>query len=357
MNVGLLSMHRVANYGSFWQAYCLKDMIHSNTDGLVEFVDIRPGEQSTITEYKKSFSLSKIRRIPYYMFQKNKSKIFTKFQMDVLGCPESSNYSSDYDAVIIGSDEVFNFVQKSPWGFTPQLYGDIDNPNVSSYAACFGYTTMDDIIQSGHKEAIINGFKNMKNISVRDKNSSDIVEALTGVKPIVHLDPVIVGTLPDFPREVKEKDYILIYSYDFRFSDPSIISQVKAFAKERKLGIISVGFYQDWVDKNVLPDPFELLNYFYQAKYVITDTFHGSIFSMRMHKQFVSVLRDTNMQKLGDLLERTGMSNRKMTVEDNLEVVLDNCIDYEQFEIMRNKERMRTDQYLKECIISSESGS
>ena len=101
---------------------------------------------------------------------------------------------------MIGSDEVFNFVQESPWGFSTQLYGDIDNQNVNSYAACFGNTTLEAVHKTNREERIAKGLNNLRNISVRDENSARIVNALTGVTPEIHLDPVVVGDLPkDLP--------------------------------------------------------------------------------------------------------------------------------------------------------------
>lgn len=343
-------MHRVANYGSFWQAYCLKDIICNLDKCEVEFIDIIPGEVESRTNYKKTFKFSKISRIPYYLFQRNKKRIFQEYQSSVLRCPRKLNYRNDYDAIIIGSDEVFNFVQKSPWGFSSQLYGDISNNNVSSYAACFGYTTMEDIVNTHRNGKISKALSNLNNISVRDKNSADIVEKLIGQCPETHLDPVLIGDLPSPLPDIRANRYILVYSYDFRLSDFDVVKQIRELAKKRKLKIYSVGFYQNWVDKNILPNPENLLSYFKNAEYVVTDTFHGTIFSTRMHKKFVTVVRDTNRQKLGDLLLRIGMEQRKYSVGDSLTSIIDNEIDYESFETLRIEERNRTELYLRKCL-------
>lgn len=348
--VGLLSMQRVNNYGSFWQAYCLKGLIEEHTQSAVEFIDIIPGDIQSRTSYKKKFSLKKLGRIPYYCFQHNKNAMFKKYQNLFLNCSLEPNYQSNYDSIIIGSDEVFNCKQESPWGFSTQLYGDIDNSNVNTYAACFGYTTIDYLVENNRTQAIINGFSNIKNMSVRDENSVQIVDSLIGKKPPIHLDPVLVGTLPQDYPSIKPENYILIYSYDFRMSDSDVIRQVKEFAHTEGLKIISVGFYQDWVDKNVAPNPIELLSYFHNAKYVVTDTFHGTIFSVRTHRRFLTILRETNEQKLGDLLDRIGMSERKIVAGDVLAERMMMDIDYDAFEVLREKEKQRTIQYLKSCI-------
>lgn len=350
MRVGLLSMQRVPNYGSFWQAYCLKKMIQDCGNCSVEFIDIKPGEVETRCDYKRSFSFSKIKRIPYYLFQRNKRAIFNSWQQKVLGCTESRNYGSDYDSIVIGSDEVFNFVQDSPWGFTTQLYGDIDNPNVNSYAASFGYTTYENICEKKRGEQIANGLCNMKHISVRDQNSAEIIKKLVNKEPDVLLDPVVVGDLPEELPDIKEQKYILVYSYDFRLSETSLIKEVRAFAKKKQLKIISVGFYQDWVDKNILPTPLELLRFFKNAEYVVTDTFHGTIFSARMHKKFVSIIRKTNEQKLGDLLNRIGMDSRRYSIGDSIPEKIEPEIDGVQFEQLRAEERMKSNSFLKACL-------
>ena len=347
----MLSMHRVNNYGSFWQAFALKTFLERSNNS-VEFIDIIPGAIETRTIYKKTFSFSKIKKIPYYLFNSKKGKMFANFQKKVLKCSDTPNYSAEYDAIIIGSDEVFNFVQASPWGFSTQLYGDIPNTHVSSYAACFGYTTFKDIEEKGVKKEITSALNNLKHISVRDQNSAAIIEKLINRKPEIHLDPVLVGDLPvEASSDVDTDNFILIYSYDFRFSDKAIIERIKNLAKEQHCAIYSVGFYQDWCDKNILPDPYELLNvYFKKAKYIITDTFHGTIFSVRLHKKFVTVIRDSNKNKLGDLLKRLQLEKRAITSSDDLKTVLFADIDYVRFEKLREIERKRTEEYLRLCL-------
>lgn len=342
-------MQRVNNYGSFWQAYCLKDMIEKRGHE-VEFIDILPGEKESITEHRKTFSFSKLKKIPYYLFQSKKAAIFEDVQKNILGCSNEANYSSNYDGIIIGSDEVFNFVQQSPWGFTPQLFGDIDNANINTYAACFGYTTYEAIIESGKTEIIKNALSNIKNISVRDQNSANIIKLLTSQEPEIYLDPVIVGDLPKDIPEINDGKYILVYSYDFRLSDKDVIKQTREYAKKNGYKIISAGFYQDWVDKNILPTPMELLGYFHNAQFVVTDTFHGTIFSSRMHKKYITVIRDTNKQKLKDLLERINMEQRAYSIGEVIQTKIEEDIDYSEFESYRKKERDRTDQFLATCF-------
>ena len=60
----------------------------------------------------------------------------------------------------------------------------------------------------------------------------------------------------------------------------------------------------DFLTRKIEANPFELLSYFCYADYIITDTFHGAVLSIKYSKQFAVWIRDSNKQKLGDLLER-----------------------------------------------------
>ena len=94
-----------------------------------------------------------------------------------------------FDVVFIGSDEVFNCCQKSFWGYTPQLYGRVSQADrVVSYAGSFGHTTYEQLWSAGVTEEIGDTMKKLSAISVRDRNSYEIVERLTGVKlSLIHI--------------------------------------------------------------------------------------------------------------------------------------------------------------------------
>ena len=101
----------------------------------------------------------------------------------------------------------------------------------------------------------------------------------------------------------------------------------------------------------------ELLSYFRNADYVVTDTFHGTLFSERMHRRFVTIIRETNKQKLGDLLRTTGMTERIYTARDSLQQIIMSEVDYRRFETFRLAERQRTERYLKKCLQNPDNGT
>lgn len=198
----------------------------------VEFIDIKPGRAIANNYYKKSFTFSKLRRILYYLFSYRRNNIFKGKQNEVLGCTHEKNFSSNYDLIVIGSDEVFNFDQSSSWGFATSLFGDLNAEHIISYAGSFGNSTLDKVEEYGIRDELQKYMKNLQEISVRDNNSFEVVKNLLPQKQITYnWDPVLIGTLPATHRPTT-KNYLLVYAYDFRFNDEDYIQEIKKNSKE-----------------------------------------------------------------------------------------------------------------------------
>ena len=163
-------------------------------------------------------------------------------------------------------------------------------------------------------------------------------------------DPVIIGQFKELECKYNLENYILIYAYDLRFNEKKYIEKIRHYARKKDLKIYSVGYYQTWCDKNIYPEPKDIFEWFLKAQYIITDTFHGTIFSMRSHKKFVTIVRDSNSNKLEDLIKKCGMQDRIVSNAENLVYVMEKEIDYSKFEQLRKFAKEKTDLYLEKCI-------
>lgn len=189
--VGIMSMQRIANYGSFLQAYALKALIE-RLGYDVQFVDyhvdkpIISGETESgnkiIRKINKGLEVFKYKaplshKIAFIKYKNNYSKKY----MPLLGITDERNYNPQLDCLVIGSDEVFNCIQKnSNVGYSLELFGkDNNTKRLISYAASFGNTTLDKLKKYKKDEEIRNLLNKFNAISVRDKNSLEIVEYLT----------------------------------------------------------------------------------------------------------------------------------------------------------------------------------
>ena len=359
MNVGILSMQKVMNYGSFLQAFALKKTI----EGLghqCEFVDIERGVifpelKRTVFFFLKKvferyFKWDVLIRVRYTCVFRCR---FHEEFFDILGVNVHS--MSSFDAVVIGSDEVFNFAQHSSWGYTPQLYGRVTNANkVISYAGSFGHTTMKNIKHYGVQKEIADSMKTMQAISVRDMSSFNIVRELTGNEPTINVDPVLMFDYSPYVKSANRKNYIIIYTYPNRIKEKKEIAAIRAFAHKHNKRIISIGFYFSWCDEVAIPDPFEVLGYFKGADYVVTDTFHGTVMSLKFNRKFATLVRSTNKQKILSLLSQFHLEERCVDDMDELEKTLLSVSDYGFVNNELEKEKQLSLDYLKQNLQNEE---
>lgn len=364
--IGILSMQRIKNYGSFLQAYALKSILNE-LEHDVQFVDYRVEEplikeNKEANKFKKGLETfkydGKIRhKIQYILYKNNFGKKYYK----MLGLTKEPNYTPVLDTLVIGSDEVFNCIQKNKnVGYSLELFGKNNKAKkVITYAASFGNTTIEKLKRYNKIDEISNLLSNINSISVRDNNSKDIVERITNKKTTINLDPVLIydyiGKCKEIPEIKQKKKYIIVYAYNGRIS--KIESEIiKKYAKKNNLKIYSIGGIQNCTDKFINCSPFEVLSYFRNAECVITDTFHGTIFSVITHRKFATIIRKStgneygNEEKLSDLLKRLNLSNRILNNVEDIDSLLNSDINYEKTDEIILKERIKSYDYLKENI-------
>lgn len=370
--VGIMSMQRVCNYGSFLQAYGLKKMLES-LGVEVTFVDYKPGmpveEFLDKKIYYKDIIRAKVLRmasecvsfLPFIRKDIRYSLIFQKNYREylkILNVKKRRKYQTEVDTLIIGSDEVFNCLQTNPEvGFSEELFGkNHKSKKLIFYAASFGNSTFEGIEKAGKKEILSNLLSEFNIISVRDANSGEVVKKLTDTPLVYNLDPVLMY---DFSADIKDacldKDYIVIYAYANRLTTDEIDEIIK-FSKKENKKLISIGGYQEFCDEYKICAPFEVLDYIRKADYVITDTFHGTIFSIIGHRKFATFIRNGhgktygNYEKLMDLLERVGLSKRAVFKPDDLQDILTGEIDYDKVDDILQNHRKAAREYLKNNI-------
>lgn len=375
MKIGIMSMQRIENYGSFLQAYSLRQMLEELGHEVVfvdyviepcivqEPIQIIPHHSIPYRIVRKGYYIVKdiIRQLDGEKAAEQKIDSmrlrikYTEYLRE-LGITEQRTENIPVDVLVVGSDEVFNCLQTNPAvGYSKQLFGKYSQANkVVSYAASAGFTTVEGLEKYGIRDEVSDMLKNnFDHISVRDDNTFDLVKTLTGITPDMHLDPVLVG---DFSSKIIEKHdldkYVVVYSYEERMSERTDEAEaIQRFAHERGLKTVSIGNFQKWTDLKIEASPFELLGYIKNADYVVTDTFHGTIFSIILRKQFATIIRESNKQKLSALLKYFLLNERQIEEISDLGVILEVKVDYHLTDIIFEREKRRTKNYLSKIII------
>lgn len=358
MKIAILSMQKVYNYGSVLQAYSLKKIVEEINDEKVDFLNPQYDKYLTANmevkdknDYStKRYISNRIEFVVKKIINKIKMKKFVneiiKFQDEELKLSDD-NYLNTYDLVIEGSDEVFKCTDK----IYLNLYGDVENAKkLITYAASCGSANVNGL-SNENIEIIKDKMKNFSDMSIRDEGTRKYISNFYNSNIYKNLDPVLVGSLNERKHnQVKDKNYMIVYAYGDRIRKEEEIKAIKKYAKEHKLKTIAIGAPQYWCDKFIAVSPFEMLDYFYYADCVVTDTFHGTIFSIINKTNFVTITRKTNRNKLEDLLRNLNLETRQIVDMNNLDEVLSKKIDYDSVEKIIEKEKVSTREYLKRNI-------
>lgn len=362
-------MQRILNFGSFMQSLALKNMLETLGHEVI-FIDFKPcknideivkSKGNIITNFRTSVLYKKI--IKFYQkhilnidtvseYEKNAYKRYSSCY-DMLNITDKEIYNTSVDVLIIGSDEVFNCFQINDIGYNLKFFGKKSRcKKLTSYAASFGNTTIERINNYNKANELAKYLKKFNYISVRDANSYNIIKKLTGIEPQIHFDPVLVGEIEKLHlKKVDLSGYIGVYGYRGRFTDEEI-NQIKQFAKITGLKTVSLFDELDFCDININCCPDEILSYIKNADYIITDTFHGTIFSVIMHVPFAIICRDktndgyTNSEKLLDLINKLNIQDRLLTNSISLSEIFDNSIDFYELDKIRTFEKKRSMNYL-----------
>ncbi len=364
MKIGIVSMQRIKNNGSFLQAYALYSQLKAYGHN-VEFIDYndemhKEADKNESGRLKRLLKSVKAILNPQYrrMLQvarhrKLFNNRYTSF-LSHLGLSEKYNYHNErfFDLLIIGSDEVFNICQYTekncviPW----ELFGEnIQARKIITYAASCGQTSFSKIVAINELQHCKELLERFSAISVRDENTYNFVREILDKEPLYHIDPVLwMETFPRDPLYIKPQyKYLLVYAYTMRMNSDLERDAIKAYAKKHGLKVLCVNCYQPWCDVKITTSPFSLLEYIHDAQCVVTDTFHGTVFSIRNNTRFVTIVRESNYNKLHSLLQQFSLDAREVKEPKRLGEIMDSPIDFKMVNRTLAVERERAKAYIE----------
>ncbi len=325
-----ITHHTVPNYGAVLQAYALQKAIEMQ------------GYQSEILNYQpervKQFyhqSLraqkgikEKLRHIVYYKrFHSWNSAFKTFLERELtLSVPyrEAQITLADgkYDLYIAGSDQVWN-LQLHRGSKRYMLDFVTDDAAKGSYAASFGYSKVPVKFEADTKKAL----ESFHFINVREESGQKIVQEMVGKEKKVSLvlDPTLLlpaESWQHFVQPVEQQGYILIYEI-CRIKESFEYALYLAQKTGKRIVSIQSFENQKFVEEGdieylygVTPEKF--LSLIYYADYVVTSSFHGTVFSIVFEKTFFCTMtanKNGTNGRLENILELTGLQNRLTGME------------------------------------------
>lgn len=342
MKIKTITCHDVYNVGASLQAYALQTYLTSLGND-VEIIDYKPdylsGHYRLWGGVNPTFDKPLVRelyclaKLPGRLnaLKSERKKNFDSFRENYLKLTD--RYSSinelrknppEADLYFAGSDQIWNtFFQN---GKDPAFYLDFGNKSVkkASYAASFSTETVSD----EYKEQITKWIKELDYISVRESSGLNVLKSLGINNGVQVFDPVFLldkAMWEAFDMSSNEDDYILVYDFD---GNQNIKEIAQRIATEKDCKIYSIqGF--DYPDKCFTQaGPIEFLKLIYNAKYVVSNSFHATAFSIIFEKQFWVLNRGEAINtRMHDLTESLDILDRLVSTKE--EVDLNSTIDFE----------------------------
>lgn len=347
MKVGVLTFHRATNFGTVLQAYATVTVL-KELGFEAELIDYRPDYiEKTIRNRRlrdskniKTIVSILINKIIYgnQMTQKNKnflefiSKIPVSNQI-YRTVEEVQQEVQQYDVILSGSDQLWN---EKITGSDDTYFFPFEHEKKVSYASSFGVST----ISEERKTKIREYLKDFSYISVREKTAVTLVEDILGSEKNTRLkierviDPTLLikkdswGQLINFNLNLPRQGYILTY---YMIETPILRQITKKLEKETGLPVVNIKPSKKQMilreGRNMMwAGPREYLSCYAGAKYVVTNSFHGSAFAINFEVPMyvaplpVSMAGEVN-SRLIELLEWYYLSERWIDSNDALQKV------------------------------------
>lgn len=354
----ILTFHCVPNYGAVLQAYALQEVLKIFFDE-VEILDYRPNnltrEYNVINYYSvfsvaaTLFSSNSFKKKKQHFFEYEKKYLNLSYQ-HINNISALKNYKTD--ALFLGSDQIWN--PDITNGFDKAYFGKfdiVDSAKVISYAASIGKNSFTNT-QSYILNYLLNG---IDAISVRESQAKDILQNLCDKSIEVVADPTILAGREYFDCMVTKKEkkpYVLLYSLNGYEETEKLAESVAEF---KGLKLIELSGRRKPILKphhKAIYDagPEEFISYIANAEFVVTDSFHGTVFSLLYHKNFLTVPHKTRGARIVNLLNVADVSSR--LTDKFSEDIASSKINWEKVDENLNVERKKSYEFIEKAIKS-----
>lgn len=256
-----------------------------------------------------------------YLTQKSQRKIFFSKQFKSLL----------YQSYIVGSDQIWN--PDITCGLRKIYFGVFPNQNkkkVIAYAASLGGAFLSEEYDKQFSELI----SFLDAVSVREKAAISYIERFYDGKVQAVLDPVFLLNRRKWKSIEKVPDlirYIFVYMTE---KNDDLIRYVRELSMKKKMLIVTLKNEEDIVGENIYIDdaagPAEFLGYIHKADYVVTNSFHGTAFSIIYQKRFMVFQHSSVGERISNILKIHELENR--IYQKNIDTEIDRAIEWDRVE-------------------------
>jgi hypothetical protein len=347
--IGIITYHYLPNYGAAMQAWALQ----KHLEGLgheVFLIDYRPSHLTTggcfrlptdawsrranlVIAYLKVMAVKQ-----KFLGDGGKRQRFEKFHQEFLNIAPPLYRTNEAlqlnppeaDAYICGSDQIWNASEQ--FGVDSSYFLDFAPKGTRriSYAASFGRPHVHPRFESMTAELLCS----IDAILVREQSGVEIVQKLSGREAVWVPDPTLLVN-DGYPEAVPPTDQAVDYIFSYTLRSRELVSSIEQhLATSTGLEVVSPMTLA--ASGHGEPGPLEWLGYIKSAKVVITNSYHGTLFSIIFKKPFVFVglsgAKAGFNERANSLLHGLGLQDRMMDSydEDRLQAIIQENVDWDR---------------------------
>ncbi len=331
------------NYGGCLQAVALQKILKKYDKVETIYYD----------EYlNKKKNIKKIGKDIIYLKRNIKFKKFRKEHLTLT--KERNKLEDDLKSIyIVGSDQVWN-PTAMPYEIRKNFYLHFvqDKQRKCSYAASVG----EEVLDHEKEEKIIELLKDFEKISVRETSSKEYLEENYSLNVTQVLDPTLLINKTVWDSMIKKKynqrNYILVYTLGM---SESCNKSIDEFAKENGKKIIEIFYKKRFKNTKKVENsfgPLEFIEAIANGDTIITNSFHGMVFSIIYQKDFYVITRSKMNSRIYDLLKILGLTDR-IIKEEEIEKLLEKettKIDYKKVNEILETERKKSIEFIESIV-------
>ena len=351
MKIGVLTYHKERSHGATFQAYAtyraLKEL---GCD--VEVIDLAHEKHVTAAWLRKLallyYGLSDYRQAKF------RKQFYPPFSKHYQNLDELQANPPHVDALCVGSDQTWNLniaTKENMMAF----FLDFGNETLPrfSYASSFGYPEW-QIKDDAQTKRAGDLLKNYVGLSVREVTAQNILKEQFGLDATVVCDPTLLHTnYNEFTQGLKQRNEVICYSLNY---DPEPMrAAVKEIGTYVNAPIRWLGkpYYVKGVRNTYHADFYRWFRYMAGAKYILTNSFHGTVLSLICKKQFAVLYKENGLSsRIVDLLKQVGLEDRIYFSYDKFKKsdIWKEKIDYTEVDKKLSVYREKSWEFLKNVV-------
>lgn len=344
MKCGIVTVYNSENAGSFLQAMAMTRAIQSMGHEAVCMYQGFSDHSASFRNYSRRLLGTIVKKGPSAArLLVQRRKLFRKAHQLLTVETDAERI----DCFLLGSDVIWDVKERFFRDHRDFFWGTgYAGARVISYAPSVGFAEAEDLERCGF---VAEALSQMDAVSVRDVTSQRLLQPYSQRPVRVVCDPTLLIGPQEY--EVLEKpteleDFIFLYCYETISAEYT--ERIKAFAKARGLKTVTFGSSNPWCDLRLAYDPLLFLSLYRKAAYIVTDTFHGTVFSNIYEKKYVVL--NNQKPKILDFLSLCQMSDKMTQTAEDLARILSSEYDYDTTWMILEKERENGLNYLKNAL-------